>query len=153
MATVVSAAGPGSGAVWREQGYAVIRRPDVGVGQVATDIVAGILGPGARAVASRVDVAAPGVLGGPWRAAGTGRRPAVAVWHALTAATLENGCPWVVPGSHLGPVGDHARDGAVPVVLAPGDVLVLDTRLRHRPGDNHSCQTRVTVLVDYVAPR
>jgi len=149
MATVVSAAGPGSGAVWREQGYAVVRRPDVGVGLLATDIVAGILGPGAKAVASRVDVATPGTLGGPWRAAVPGLRPAVAVWHALTAATLANGCPWLVPGSHAGAVGDHERDGAVPVVLEPGDVLVLDTRLRHRPGDNHGCQTRVVVVVDY----
>ena len=153
MATVVSAAGPGSGAAWRELGYAVIRRPDVGVGQLATDIVAGILGPGAKAVASRVDVAAPGTHGGLWRTAGPGVRPAVAVWHALTAATLENGCPWVVPGSHAGGAGDHERDGAVPIVLEPGDVLVLDTRLRHRPGDNHSRQTRVVVVVDYAAPR
>ncbi len=153
MATAVSAAGPGSGAVWRDRGYAVIRRPDVGVGHAAAEIVAEILGAGAEAVASRVDVAAPGTLGGPWRPVGDGAHPAVAVWHALTAATLENGCPWVVPGSHLGPVGDHDRDGAVPVVLAPGDVLVLDARLRHRPGDNHARQTRVVVVVDYAAAR
>jgi ectoine hydroxylase-related dioxygenase (phytanoyl-CoA dioxygenase family) len=153
MATVVSASGSGSGAAWGEEGYVVIRRLDVGTGQMATAIVAELVGPGAAVVASRVDVAPPGALGGPWGPAGGARAPgagpAVAVWHALTEATLANGCPWVVPGSHLGPVGDFDRDGAVPVPLEVGDVLVLDARLRVRAGDNHSTQSRVGVIVDF----
>jgi ectoine hydroxylase-related dioxygenase (phytanoyl-CoA dioxygenase family) len=157
VATVVSAAGSGSAATWGEQGYVVIRRVDVGSRRVAADIVAELAGPGAHVVASRVDVAPPGRTGGPWGRAGASApdgdgaagAPAVVVWHALTEATLENGCPWVVPGSHLGPVGDFDRDGAVPVLLVPGDVLVLDARLRCRSSDNHSTLTRVSVVVDY----
>lgn len=154
MATVVSSAGSGPGAAWAERGYAVIRRVDVGTGQLAAAVVAELVGAAAEPVASRVEVAPPGTSGGPWRPAGTGSGtgPAVAVWHALTEASLDNGCPWVVPGSHLGPVGDFDRDGAVPVPLAPGDVLVLDARLRHRASDNHSSHTRVVVIVDYAAP-
>jgi hypothetical protein len=159
MATVVSSAASGSDAAWAEQGYAVIRRVDVGTGQLAAQVIAALAGPGAVAVRSRVDVAPPGGPGGPWRSArgsdgqGGPPAPAAAVWHALTEATLEGGCPWVVPGSHLGPAGDYDRDGAVPVPLAAGDVLVLDGRLRHRACDNHSTRTRVTVVVDYSTGR
>lgn len=112
-------------------------------------IVADLVGPGAHVVASRVVVAPPGRSGGPWGRAGAGGAPAVAVWHALTDATLENGCPWVVPGSHRGPAGDFERDGAMPVPLSAGDVLVLHARLRCRSTDNHSTLTRVSVVVDY----
>lgn len=155
MATVVSSAASGPDAAWAEQGYAVIRRVDVGTRQLAVQVVAALAGPGAVPVGSRVEVAPPGAPGGPWRGAGGdgagpgGAASSVAVWHALTEATLEGGCPWVVPGSHLGAVGDFDRDGAVPVPLAAGDVLVLDGRLRHRMCDNHSTCTRVTVVVDY----
>jgi hypothetical protein len=154
VATVVSAAGSGAGSTWGEEGYVVIRRLDVGSRQVAAGIVADLVGPDAQVAASRVDVAPPGDAGGRWGPAGAGaggggEAPAVAVWHALTDATLENGCPWVVPGSHLGQVGDGDRDGAVPVPLVAGDVLVLDARLRCRSTPNHSTLARVAVVVVY----
>lgn len=74
----------------------------------------------------------------------------------MPEATLENGCLWVVPGTHTDPVHEHVfetrRDspykymeivdqdtGAeVPVTMAEGDLLVFDSHLMHRSTDNVS---------------
>ena len=78
------------------------------------------------------------------------------VWLAVSEATLDNGCLHVLPGSHTEPVHTHVpdrREGAnygyveivdhdmaasVPVLMAPGDVLVFDSHLMHRSTDNLS---------------
>jgi ectoine hydroxylase-related dioxygenase (phytanoyl-CoA dioxygenase family) len=151
MATVVSTPGPSRHAGWWDEGYLVIRRPDVGVGPRAADLARDVLGPDAAVVASRVDVDAPGTFGRPWARADGAAGRAVVIWHALTPATREGGCPWLVPGSHLGPVGDHDRDGAVPVTLEPGDLLVYDANLRHATSANHSRHALVAVVVEYAA--
>jgi Phytanoyl-CoA dioxygenase (PhyH) len=79
-------------------------------------------------------------------------RSLTAVWLALDDATVENGCLWVIPGSHkkgvLHPVRDqidarfdctqeaygfaHSEDDAVPVELPAGAALVFDGYLLHR---------------------
>jgi phytanoyl-CoA hydroxylase len=149
MATVVSSPGTSRAAGWWDQGYVVIRRPDVGVGTPIADLARDVLGPDAVVVGSRVLVDEPGSFGQPWsRQDGTAGR-SVIVWHAVTAATLERGCPWLVPGPHLGPVGDYDRDGAVPVTLEAGDMLVFDPHLRHRTSGNHSRESRIGVMVEY----
>ncbi len=151
MATAVSSPGPSRHAGWWDEGYVVIRRPDVGVGPRVADLARDMLGPDAAVITSRVDVDQPGTFGRPWDRADGAAGRAVIIWHALTAATIEGGCPWLVPGSHLGPVGDYDRDGAVPVTLEPGDLLVFDARLRHAISANHSREARVAVVVEYAA--
>jgi phytanoyl-CoA hydroxylase len=94
-------------------------------------------------------------------------RPVVGAWLAVTAATLENGCLHVVPGSHREPVHDHVPDrrpGAnygyveivdhdvsseVPVLLAPGDLLLFDSHLMHFSTDNVSSGVRAAMVYHY----
>lgn len=86
----------------------------------------------------------------------------------LDDATVENGCLWVVPGSHLdGPVepngdGDafsaneldlaEAEARAVPVELGAGDVVMFGPMLLHRSAPNTSDQGRRALLYSYQPP-
>ena len=89
------------------------------------------------------------------------------VWLAVTEATLENGCLWVLPGSHREPVHEHVPDsrpdsqygyveivdhdmsGAVPVLMSPGDLLLFDSHLMHRSTDNESSGIRAAMVWHY----
>jgi ectoine hydroxylase-related dioxygenase (phytanoyl-CoA dioxygenase family) len=100
----------------------------------------------------------------------TPMRPVVGVWLACTDATLENGCLWVVPGSHREPIHEHVPDrrpnanigyveivdhdlsAAVPVEMAAGDLLVFDSYLMHYSNDNQSPRWRAAMVYHY-APR
>lgn len=91
----------------------------------------------------------------------------ISVVLAVTEATLENGCLWVLPGSHTQPlqehlpdrradsprgyveIVDHDTDAAVPVPMEPGDLLLLDGHLMHRSTDNHSNGARAAVVSHY----
>jgi ectoine hydroxylase-related dioxygenase (phytanoyl-CoA dioxygenase family) len=92
------------------------------------------------------------------------RGPQVGLWLAVTEATLENGCLWVLPGSHQGPIHEHVPDrrenanvGYVeivdhdfaaerPVTMAPGDLLVFHSHLMHRSRDNRSDGLRAAMV-------
>jgi len=94
-------------------------------------------------------------------------RPVVGVWLACTDATLENGCLWVVAGSHREPIHEHVPDGrpnanvgyveivdhnlssAVPVEMAAGDLLLFDSYLMHYSTDNHSARWRAAMVYHY----
>jgi len=94
-------------------------------------------------------------------------RPITAVWLAITAATLENGCLHVLPGSHREPIHEHIPDrrpnanygyveivdhdmrDAVPVQLDPGDLLLFDSHLMHRSTDNVSNGLRAAMVYHY----
>ena len=89
------------------------------------------------------------------------------VWLAVTAATLDNGCLHVLPGSHRETVHAHVRDqrpgsnygyleivdhdmgGAVPVLMQPGDLLVFHSHLMHRSTDNVSDGIRAAMVYHY----
>jgi hypothetical protein len=93
--------------------------------------------------------------------------PVVGAWLAVTEATLENGCLHVVPSSHREPVHEHVPDrrpGAnygyveivdhdlsaeVPVLLAPGDLLLFDSHLMHFSTDNRSTGVRAAMVYHY----
>jgi hypothetical protein len=74
------------------------------------------------------------------------------VWVAVTDATEENGCLCVVPGSHRGGLVTHCRDkqipdalvgdGATPVPMARGSVLLMHRRTRHASLGNTSDDIR-----------
>jgi ectoine hydroxylase-related dioxygenase (phytanoyl-CoA dioxygenase family) len=83
-------------------------------------------------------------------------------WIALTDATPDNGCPWVVPGLHrLGTLahewttyGYRCLDGvevedAVPVPLRAGGVAVFSSLTPHRTGPNLTTATRKAYIVQY----
>lgn len=86
----------------------------------------------------------------------------------LDDSTVENGCLWVVPGSHrLGPVplgedGDafarneldieEAERDAVPVELDAGDIVLFGPYLLHRSAPNRSDRGRRALLYSYQPP-
>ncbi len=80
---------------------------------------------------------------------------------ALTDATPENGCPWVVPGGHRRGTLRHAwtdlgwvcfegePEEAVPVPVAAGDVVVFSSLTPHATGPNRSEGVRKSYIVQF----
>jgi phytanoyl-CoA hydroxylase len=97
----------------------------------------------------------------------TPARPIVGVWLAVTDATTENGCLYVVPRSHREPVHEHVVDrrpnanlgyyeivdydlsSAVAVEMQPGDLLLFDSHLMHFSTDNTSSRRRAAMVYHY----
>ena len=122
------------------------------------DRVAEILGTDLVCFQSQFIFKNPGVVGQPWHQDSLyfdfTLQPQVGVWLALSKATLENGCLWVLPGSHREPIHkhvpdrrpeanrgyleivDHEFDGRIPVTMEPGDVLFFHSFLMHMSTDN-----------------
>jgi ectoine hydroxylase-related dioxygenase (phytanoyl-CoA dioxygenase family) len=96
-------------------------------------------------------------------------RPVIGIWLAVTAATLDNGCLHVLPGSHTEPVHahvpdrrpnanygyleivDHDMSGSEPVLMDTGDLLVFDSHLMHCSTDNRSVGLRAAMVYHYAA--
>ena len=114
----------------------------------------------------------PGVIGQPWHQDSYyfrfDRQPQVGVWLALSAATIENGCLWVIPGSHREcRIFDHVPDqrpaanrgymeiasqdtsAQIPVLMDPGDVLFFHSYLMHRSTDNVASVRRTAMVYHY----
>jgi phytanoyl-CoA hydroxylase len=81
-------------------------------------------------------------------------------WVALNDATLENGCPWVVPGLHrLGTLAHEVTrlglrclreaEGAVAVPARKGDIVVFSSLTPHRTGPNLTGETRKAYILQY----
>ncbi len=115
----------------------------------------------------------PGLQGQAWhqdeRFIPTRDRSLVGAWIALDDATVDNGCLWVLPGSHrmgqLFPTRDHERPdefdptdesygfddaGAVPVEVAAGTVVFFNGYLLHRSLRNRSGGTRMALVNHYM---
>lgn len=87
----------------------------------------------------------------------------VTCWVALDDAGVDNGCIWVIPGSHRagtvrhhdgpGPfrVGRDDPEGGVPVPVRRGDVLVFSSLLMHRSGPNTSGRHRRAWIIQFCA--
>jgi phytanoyl-CoA hydroxylase len=81
-------------------------------------------------------------------------------WIALTDATRENGCPWVVPGLHrLGTLAHHLTDtglvclenppDAVAVPVKAGSIAVFSSLTPHCTGPNRTDDVRKAYIVQY----
>ena len=85
----------------------------------------------------------------------------VTCWLALDDADLDNGCIWVIPGSHTnGTVPHHAGSGpfrvghdgdeeGVPVPVKRGDVLVFSSLIMHRSGPNTTDRPRRAWIIQF----
>ena len=82
-------------------------------------------------------------------------------WVALTDATVDNGCPWVVPGVHregtlahrfVDPLGWECfaePAGAVPAPVAAGGVVVFSSLTPHLTGPNTTDGVRKAYILQY----
>ena len=92
----------------------------------------------------------------------------VTCWTAISRASVDNGCVWVIPGSHRGGLLEHRLDPAtgqkVPDVGAdaqrralaieaePGQVAVFSSLLLHMSGPNTTGQARKSYVPQYHHP-
>jgi phytanoyl-CoA hydroxylase len=81
-------------------------------------------------------------------------------WIALEDATIENGCIWIMPGTHKQGLVEHVRtktgllcyfgkDEGIPVPLKKGGVAVFSSLLFHKSGVNVSDVVRKGYIVQY----
>ena len=97
-------------------------------------------------------------------AAGHQPYPLVATcFYLLSDFNIENGCTWVVPGSHkhaplpmmayyTTPEGKDMMDRAVPVVAPKGSAFLFDGRICHAEGVNTSGEVRIHLNNYHCAP-
>ena len=122
----------------------------------AIEALTAVIGPNVKLVQSMLFIKAAGKPGQAWHQdeahIPTRDRSLAAVWIALDDATVDNGCLWVLPGSHrngvIHPVRAHDdarfdhtpeahdfgldREDGVPVELAAGSAIVFSGYLLHR---------------------
>lgn len=97
-----------------------------------------------------------------------GRPDLVSTWLALGDESSENGGLWVVPGSHAMTFAADQFDGeqffvaddprnvpvlaqAIPLTLAPGDVLLFHCRTLHAASQNATDRVKISVVNTYHA--
>jgi phytanoyl-CoA hydroxylase len=135
------------------------------------DQVAELLGADLDCFQSQFIFKNSGVAGQPWHQDSLyfdfTLQPQVGVWLALSRATLENGCLWVLPGSQREPIHrhvpdrrpqanrgyleivDHEFDGRISVTMEPGDVLFFHSFLMHMSTDNVTDYRRSAMVYHY----
>jgi phytanoyl-CoA hydroxylase len=139
------------------------------------DEVVDNIGPNVKLMQSMLFMKAAGKPGQAWHQdeshIPTRDRSLTAVWLALDDATLDNGCLWVIPGSHrrgvLYPTRDqsdprfdgtpeaygfpHDADDAIPIELPAGGALIFDGYLLHRSLPNRSAGLRRALVNHYMS--
>jgi phytanoyl-CoA hydroxylase len=81
-------------------------------------------------------------------------------WVAVTDATIDNGCVWVLPGAHRAgtlahrdtPIGFQCAedpDGAVPVPVRAGSIVVFSSLTPHATGRNVTDDVRKAYIVQF----
>jgi phytanoyl-CoA hydroxylase len=130
-----------------------------------TDLCADLIGPDVRlywdqAVYKKPETAAPF----PWHQdngyAFVEPQQYLTCWVALTDATLDNGCPWVVPGLHrrgtlaheysdIGFVCLTEPSDAVAVPTRRGSIVVFSSLTPHSTGPNLTGDVRKAYIVQY----
>jgi hypothetical protein len=86
----------------------------------------------------------------------------VTCWIALVDATLDNGCPWVIPSVHLQGTLTHRAtdvglecvegepDGAVAVPVKAGSIAVISSLTPHATGPNVTTGVRKALVAQFV---
>lgn len=87
---------------------------------------------------------------------------ALSCWVALDEATVENGCMWYVPGSHLHPMRTHKQSGnkgaltcagdeaeAVAMEVSPGDCIIHHGNTLHYSRGNSMNTRRRAFITNY----
>jgi phytanoyl-CoA hydroxylase len=139
------------------------------------DALVDIIGPNVKLMQSMLFIKAAGKPGQAWHQdeshIPTRDRSLTAVWLALDDATIDNGCLWVIPGSHrrgvlyptrhrADPRFDstpeahgfpHDADEVVPVELPAGAALIFDGYLLHRSLPNRSARLRRALVNHYMS--
>lgn len=90
----------------------------------------------------------------------------ITCWTAISRSFVENGCIWIIPGSHKHGLLEHVRneethtndavfdseEGAVPVEMEPGQVALFSSLMLHRSGPNTSGEVRKGYVPQYHVP-
>jgi ectoine hydroxylase-related dioxygenase (phytanoyl-CoA dioxygenase family) len=137
------------------------------------EVMTGIIGPNVKCMQSMLFIKASGKPGQAWHQdemfIPTRDRSLHAAWMSLDDATLENGCLWVIPGSHRSGIiwpnreHDDARfdcvvesfqfpytdDDAVPVEVKAGGIVFFNGYLLHRSLPNRAKSGYRRALVNH----
>jgi phytanoyl-CoA hydroxylase len=148
---------------------------DVARHPAVVDALVDVIGPNVKLMQSMLFIKAGGKPGQAWHQdeshIPTRDRSLTAVWLALDDATVDNGCLWVIPGSHrrgvLYPTRaqpdarfdgtpeahgfPHDADEAMPVELPAGAALIFDGYLLHRSLPNRSTGLRRALVNHYMS--
>jgi len=130
-----------------------------------TDVCADLIGPDVRLYWDQAVYKKPGTATPfPWHQdngdAFVEPQQYLTCWIALTDATEENGCPWVVPGLHkMGTLRHHITDtglvcfdaasDAVPAPVCAGGMVVFSSLTPHCTGPNRTEGVRKAYIVQY----
>ena len=142
-----------------------------------TDPVVDLLGPDILGLNSLYIWKPPKIgLGFPWHQDRWYTRPqfitetTVGTWTAIDPATVENGCLYVIPGSHKTGILEHidlegsqqqefklavgAKDeDGVAVEIPPGSVIFFDNRILHKSTDNNTEGFRRSNIAHYISAK
>ena len=137
------------------------------------EALTGIIGPNVKCMQSMLFIKAAGKPGQAWHQdeyfIPTRDRSLVGGWIALDDATIENGCLWVIPGSHkhgiLWPQAKHedrrfdctgeafqypyTDDDSIPVEVPAGAIVFFNGYLLHRSFPNRAKSGYRRVLVNH----
>ena len=135
------------------------------------NIVEDILGENIDCFLSQFIFKNPGAWGQPWHQDSSyfpfDRAPQVGAWLATSAATKENGCLVILPGSHKEVIHEHLPDDRpgsnygyteikdhdfkkeMPLFLNTGDLLLYHSFLMHKSYDNKSNNRRTAMVYHF----
>jgi ectoine hydroxylase-related dioxygenase (phytanoyl-CoA dioxygenase family) len=88
--------------------------------------------------------------------------PYLTLWLAINEATVQNGCIWVLPGSHRKGLLPHVQtpiglschsledtDQGVPVPLRAGSIAAFPSLMVHKSGVNRTAGWRRAFVIQY----
>jgi ectoine hydroxylase-related dioxygenase (phytanoyl-CoA dioxygenase family) len=146
---------------------------DIARSEASVDVLTQVIGPNVKLMQSMLFIKSEGKPGQAWHQdeyfIPTRDRSLAAIWIALDDATIENGCLWVIPGSHragvLYPDREHdsidfdcsresygfsyAESDAVPVEIPAGAAVVFNGYLLHKSRPNTGRRGMRRALVNH----